>query len=1010
MLLGAARLGRRWWAGQLAGCLLTAVVLAYATWFFGFATVHDGPLATVPVRTLLSDRPFNDLQDMAELLEAVPARPIAKTGIHKPTIWMLATIPRGLRFQNRTIHLTEKSIARGEAVLLNERGEAVLWSMFGIGLTPLEASRALPGFALDIPADVNDREELTLVVRIVPSGVTNQLGIDLWYTRIFQDAQFKLQQRTAMLIGALMLLTVYALAAAQAGKVPYLLVFAFWLLARCGYVMSTGGFSFFSFGVVAGSPLGLGLRQVALLSFVFATALLLWSLTQTELLGAFVRRLLRWVVILSCAATLVVGLLPSPVFQVLLWLTAGVVIVTVLAVVATCFRQVDNATTRWYFGSLLVDVAAGLNELFVSMGFTSPLPQVNVQQVSLLSAMMVGVAVGSMVAKERARRLQAQESAIEVLGRYEAVYRTVPIGLISIGPDDLAERYNDGFARLFGLPFLALDGAHDSPRPGSDPKPAAGIDMQALNLVFPVALRNRIRAELVGDGECDFPYRIGDDTETHGRWLRILARGTQSSFEASVSDITEHKNTERRLAHAAEHDALTGALNRRGLGRRITRLLDRGVAAEGAARPSLLYLDLDRFKLLNDLFGHPAGDVVLQEVVSRLQSSLGESAAVARLGGDEFAALLDTDCGEDHDELARHALEAIAGEPFCIPSRSFSVTASVGLFRLAPGLSPEALIAGADRACLDAKRKGRNQVVIQNDASALLKRQMAELAVLAGLGDGDTFGEFELTMQPIVSLHDPRRMGAEVLLRHRAEDGSLQPADHLTDAAEARGEMGSVDRWMLRQALSWLSRHGERFGLLDFMSLNLSGSSLNDEFFKTFVLALLRKHHHVAHLVVIEVTEGVAMQDVFMMEKFIAQVRETGARLALDDFGSSASSFASLNDVGASYLKIDGRFVRSLSDQASSTTVIRTINVLAHELGMECIADSVDDAGTLALVRKLGADYGQGAALCPPLPLAEFEAACASGRLPHSPAFRRALDDARGAGAKAPSTLPAPVV
>ena len=129
-----------------------------------------------------------------------------------------------------------------------------------------------------------------------------------------------------------------------------------------------------------------------------------------------------------------------------------------------------------------------------------------------------------------------------------------------------------------------------------------------------------------------------------------------------------------------------------------------------------------------------------------------------------------------------------------------------------------------------------------------------------------------------------------------------------------------------------------------------------------------------------------------------------------DSLVTGFSSFASLNDVGASYLKIDGRFVRSLSDQASSTTVIRTINVLAHELGMECIADSVDDAGTLALVRKLGADYGQGAALCPPLPLAEFEAACASGRLPHSPAFRRALDDARGAGAKAPSTLPAPVV
>ena len=338
------------------------------------------------------------------------------------------------------------------------------------------------------------------------------------------------------------------------------------------------------------------------------------------------------------------------------------------------------------------------------------------------------------------------------------------------------------------------------------------------------------------------------------------------------------------------------------------------------------------------------------------------------------------------------------------------MTASVGLFRFAPGLSPEALIAGADRACLDAKRKGRNQVVIQNDASALIKRQMAELSVLADLGDTDTFGDFELTIQPIVSLHDPRRMGGEVLLRHRAADGSLQPADHLTDAAEERGEMCNVDRWMLRQSLHWLSRNGARFGLLDFLSLNLSGTSLNDEFFKTFVLALLRKHHHIAHLVVIEITEGVAMQDVFIMEKFIAQLRETGARLALDDFGSSYSSFASLNDVGASYLKIDGRFVRSLSDQASSTTVIRTINVLAHELGMECIADSIDDAGTLALVRKLGADYGQGSALCPPLPLAEFEAVCAAGRVEPPLEVRRALGASPSVSAPALPALPVPVV
>src|SRR5690606_22247445 len=205
--------------------------------------------------------------------------------------------------------------------------------------------------------------------------------------------------------------------------------------------------------------------------------------------------------------------------------------------------------------------------------------------------------------------------------------------------------------------------------------------MATLAAAFPVALRNRIRAELHETGECDFPYRLGEDGQA--RWLRIMARGSQAACEASVSDITEHKNTERRLAHAAEHDALTGALNRRGLVRQLGRVLQEGAEV---SRHSLVYLDLDRFKLLNDLFGHPAGDLVLQEVVSRLQAALGESTAVARLGGDEFAALLDLHSIVGHEEQARRALQAIAGEPFCIPGRSFTVTASVGLFRFAAGL------------------------------------------------------------------------------------------------------------------------------------------------------------------------------------------------------------------------------------------------------------------------------------------------------------------------------------
>jgi diguanylate cyclase (GGDEF)-like protein len=965
----AMRLGRRRGAGRLASWLLGALVLVYAIWFFGYATVHDGPDASLQVRALASDRPFSDIQAMLEPLQAQPRARKHHTGIDRPTTWMMATIPAvevryGVPPRTRTIHFPEKAIGVADVALLSPGGEARLWSRFGVGIATYESRRALPGFSIEVPREWDSRLPLTVVMRVEPAAVANNLAIDVWDSRRFADAQVKLQQRTAMLIGALMLLAIYALAAAQAGNVPYLLVFAFWLVARCGFVMSSGGFNYFSLGEIAGSGIGMSVRQLALLSFPCAAAALVWSLTQAELRRHASRKLLRAALMTSCAATAIGAVLPSAAFQLVLWVSAGFVIVAMLVVIYSGFRLIDNIATRWYLGGLLLDVVAGLNELLVSLSFDSPLPGLNLQQVSLVSAMLTGVAVGSLVSKEREKRLRAQEAASELLGKYEMVYRTVPIGLVSFGADDRVERFNDGFARMFGLP---------SPARGCDPADDPAVSA-VLDAAFPVALRNRIRAELHESGECDFPYRLGE--EGQARWLRILARGSQAAFEASVSDVTEHKNTEHRLAHAAEHDALTGALNRRGLVRHLGRALQDDAEI---SRHSLVYLDLDRFKLLNDLFGHPAGDLVLQEVVSRLQSALGERVAIARLGGDEFAALLGGADRDRHESLAAAALDAIAGQAFHIPGHSFTVTASVGMFRCAPGLTQEAQIAGADRACLDAKRKGRNQVVVQNDASALIKRQLAELSALAEVGDTDAFGDVELTIQPIVSLQQPGRMGGEFLLRQRTPEGTLVPADILLDAAEERGQMASVDRWVLRQALQWLGRHAERFPSLDFLSVNLSARALNDELFKNFVLALLRKHYTVAHYLVVEISESVAMQDVFVLEKFVSQLRETGVRLALDDVGSGYSSFASLDNVGANYLKIDGRFVQAMAAHGGGATVIRTINVLAHELGMESVASSIEDAATLAALKSMGADYGQGSALCPPLPLAEFARMCERG-------------------------------
>jgi EAL domain-containing protein (putative c-di-GMP-specific phosphodiesterase class I) len=225
-----------------------------------------------------------------------------------------------------------------------------------------------------------------------------------------------------------------------------------------------------------------------------------------------------------------------------------------------------------------------------------------------------------------------------------------------------------------------------------------------------------------------------------------------------------------------------------------------------------------------------------------------------------------------------------------------------------------------------------------------------------------------------------------LLLRHRGGDDSLVSAGSLIATAEKNGEMASIDRWVLNQALTWLSANEQAIDELGFVAVNLSGGSLNDEFFKTFVIALLQRHPVAASRVVLEITETVATQDIFMTRQFAGAVRATGARIALDDFGSGYSNFSSLTDMPASFLKIDGRFVNSLRKNAhdhngTGLSIIRTISLLAHELQMSCVAEWVEDLETLQTLRALGVDFAQGHAIAHPVQLDRLLAAAGNPKL-----------------------------
>ena len=648
-----------------------------------------------------------------------------------------------------------------------------------------------------------------------------------------------------------------------------------------------------------------------------------------------------------------------------------------------------------------MDIAAGSNELLVSMGFTSPLPWLNLQQVSLI----LGDADRRSPSarwwpRSATKRLRAQEAAIEFLGKYEAVYRTVPIGLISFGPEDRVERFNDGFARMFGLPFAPRPRQRRNDR-AMPARRHAGRSTRYFRSPCAIASAAEFTAWASATSLIVWATRPRAAGCEYWRAARRLVRSQRHRHHRPQEHRTPPRPRRRtRRTHRRAQSSWVGPPDQR--------ILESG---DDITQLSLVYLDLDRFKLLNDLFGHQAGDTVLQEVVSRLQSALGEEFAVARLGGDEFAALLDPTAASSTRNWQRVPCRPSPASPSRSRPGAFTVTASVGMFRFAPGLSQEALIAGADRACLDAKRKGRNQVVIQNDASALIMRQMAELSVLADLGDSNTLRRVR-TDDPADHLAarsapDRRRSPACAIAPRTAACGRRRT---LLDAADERGEMAKR-RPLDTAPVPALARAATASA----SAARLPVAEPVGHFPERRVLQDLRagpaaqasprrpSRRHRDH------RRRSRCRTCSSWRSSSPSCARPAPGIALDDFGSGYSSFASLNDVGASYLKIDGKFVEALSAQAPSTTVIRTITVLAHELGMECIAVSVEDADTLGLLKTMGADYGQGGALCPPLPLAGIRSALR--RRPTSITRRKSVapsatapNSARGAG-----RLPVPV-
>jgi diguanylate cyclase (GGDEF)-like protein/PAS domain S-box-containing protein len=436
-------------------------------------------------------------------------------------------------------------------------------------------------------------------------------------------------------------------------------------------------------------------------------------------------------------------------------------------------------------------------------------------------------------------------------------------------------------------------------------------------------------------------------------------------------DVSPVRQYAARLSYQASHDALTGLINRHEFEHRLSLALKS--SSQYGRSHSLLYLDLDQFKLVNDTCGHAAGDELMRQISALLQSRLREGDTLARLGGDEFGVLLEN-CPPEHAlRISDEIRQSIRDFRFSWNGRPFTVGVSIGVVSLGDaGHTLAEVLRAADTACYVAKEKGRNRVHVYHADDSEVSMRQGEMEWVSRIQHALDQGRFRLYAQEIFSLGPSLKRGAhfELLLRMLGKDGEIILPGAFIPAAERYGLMPAVDRWVVATAFDTYAQFAADLNgrPIELCSINLSGASIGDEAFLEFLQTQAAVAGVPYSAFCFEVTETAAVADLGKASHFIGQLKALGCRFSLDDFGAGMSSFGYLKHLPVDYLKIDGSFVKDMLEDPMDRAMVEAINHIGHVMGKKTIAEFVENVQTLEALRTIGVDYGQGFGLAKPVP------------------------------------------
>ncbi|HEY4968884.1 MAG TPA: EAL domain-containing protein [Steroidobacteraceae bacterium] len=438
-----------------------------------------------------------------------------------------------------------------------------------------------------------------------------------------------------------------------------------------------------------------------------------------------------------------------------------------------------------------------------------------------------------------------------------------------------------------------------------------------------------------------------------------------------LHDTSELRGLTRQMTYQASHDALTGLVNRREFERRLQEAMDS--AQTGNVGHALCYLDLDRFKVVNDTCGHTAGDNMLREVASLIKEAVRDSDTVGRIGGDEFALLL-VGCPLDKArQIADDVVRSVNEYRFVWKDKIFNIGVSIGLVEIGrDGGAIEDIMNSADSACYAAKKQGGLHVHVYSAREEANARHSGEIHWLQKLQGALRDNKFELYYQPIMHARvgGLRGPAIEVFVRLAGEKGQPgAPPSEFIRAAERYRLMPLIDRWVVQTVLSALGRGGMKLPPDRSVAINIAGQTLGDSDFLEFVVDCFDHTGANPADICFEVTETSVVANLDHARRFIAVLHGMGCEFALDDFGSGLSSFSTLRTLPMDYLKIDGSFINNLAGDAVNQAMVAAMIELSRSLNFRVVAEQVEDQLSLDTVTRMGIDFVQGFVVGRPQPL-----------------------------------------